>query len=301
MVTGVCGFVGSHLVHRLVREGARRVVVVDDLRHGRAEVVSGLGVEIVRIALGSGDDAQAELQRAMRGVEGVFHLAAEKHNVRRDEPERIREANVTGTRALLEGAARSGVRKVVFSSSLYVYGRDRGAPFDEDEAPREATVYGASKLEGERLVAAFPGDSCSLRYMFVYGPRLRGAHEEPSLVARTFERLAAGKAPIIYGDGQQALDYVFVDDVVDATLRAMERSATGALNVGSGAGVTVEDLVRRITRLCEKNVEPERAPSDATAGTSRVARVERIARELGWRATTTLDQGLARVRDAMAR
>lgn len=300
MVTGGCGFIGSHLVSRLVREGAARVIVVDGLRCGDEQRVreAGPNVELVRHELGHGPDE--ELRRALSGVELVFHLAAEKHNASIDDPLRVYRSNVVGTHLLLEAAADAGVKKVVFSSSLYAYGRDRGAPFDESETPHPITPYGISKLAGEHLVSAwrtrFEREASILRYMFVYGPRQLAGLGYKSVIVRTFERLAAGLPPILHGDGSQALDYVYVDDVVTATLLAMERDAgDGPLNVGSGVGTTIRELVTRMARVAGDTAEPELAPADATAGSTRVARVERIARALGWRATTPLDVGLAAV------
>lgn len=291
MVTGGCGFVGAHLVRRLAREGASRVVVVDDLRHGAATVLAGVDVELVTHALGT--DPHPDLERAMRGIDCVLHLAAEKHNISKQDPARIARANVDGTRSVVQAALTCGVRKIVFASSLYVYGRDRGAPFAEREPLEPTTAYGKSKLEGERLVATFSGESCALRYMFVYGPRLAGAIAERSLIASTFARLVANEPPIVFGDGRQSLDFVFVDDVVEATLVAMRESATGAYNVGSGVATPVRDLVARMSRIAGSSASPVFAPADETANTSRVASVAKFAEAFGWRATTSLDDGLA--------
>src|SRR5262245_11668868 len=145
LVTGGCGFIGSHLVRALCARGARRVVVLDSFRSG---TVDNLGadadrVEVVRLTLGT--DPQTALPRPLEGIDYLFHLAAEKHNQSREDPVGMLRSNVEGTHALFAAAAAAGVRKVVFTSSLYVYGRMTGPPFREDECPRPTTVYGISK------------------------------------------------------------------------------------------------------------------------------------------------------------
>lgn len=296
VVTGGCGFIGSHLVSALAARGARRVVVIDSLRYGKPQnLEAGLPVEVVKHDLGFGD--VAELERACAGADYLFHLAAEKHNQSKDDPTRVLRANVEGTAALLGAACRAGVRKVLFTSSLYAYGRLSGPPMVESEHPHPSTVYGISKLTGEHLTAFFARqhgiDFVTLRYFFVYGPRQFAGTGYKSVIVKSFERLLSGSAPIVNGDGQQALDYIFVDDAVDATCRALESPVSGELfNVGSGVATSVRDLVAAITRVSGKPAGVEAGPADWTAGSSRVGNVAKIRDSLGFVATTSLEQGL---------
>src|SRR5262245_35337931 len=138
LVTGGCGFIGSHLCRALCGRGAH-VVSLDSLRYGTVENLRDCDIELVRHTLGQEDPAA--LTRALRGVDYVFHLAAEKHNQSREEPRAVLRTNVEGTHALLCAAAAAGVRKLVFASSLYVYGRLSGPPMRETEPERPRTVY----------------------------------------------------------------------------------------------------------------------------------------------------------------
>jgi len=299
LVTGGAGFIGSHLVRELVARGAGKVIVVDSLRYGNRANLGALGgrVEIVQHTLGL--DPPDQLARALEGVNAVFHLAAEKHNQSKDDPPRVYRSNIEGTHALCELSYRAGVQKIVFSSSLYAYGRTQGERFVETELPRPRTVYGVTKLAGEHVVAQLAeraGKShVILRYLFVYGPRQFAGMGYKSVILKNFERILRGEPPTVYGDGLQSLDYVYVDDVVDATIRAMELDLSGeTINIGSGVATSVDRLVDRMVAVSQTDLSKLYEAPDWTAGTSRVGDPSKAERLLGWRATTTLDEGLQR-------
>ena len=296
VVTGGAGFIGSHLVRALLEAGAAHVRVLDDLRCGDPANLgqAAADVEIVRIRLGW-DDPTAHLA----GAHAVFHLAAEKHNQSVGRPAELLRANVEGTHQLLAAAVGHGVAHVVFTSSLYVYGRMADPPCAERDCPRPTTVYGISKLAGEHLLGHFAAHhglrGTALRLFFVYGPRQLAGMGYKSVIVRTFERLLAGQPPTIYGDGTQALDYVYVDDVVDALLRALAPAAAGQVfNVASGTPVSVRHLVTAMTAVADAPGAPIFEPPDWTAGTSRSGSPARIAKVLGWRPRVELAEGLGR-------
>jgi UDP-glucose 4-epimerase len=297
LVTGGCGFIGSHVVERLIQDGAREVVVLDNLRTGSRSNLPPGDVRVIEHSLGA--DSSEVLERELRGVDLLFHLAAEKHAQARVAPVSVLESNVIGTHQLLAAAARHGVCKVVFASSLYAYGRTSAPPMSEDERPEPTTVYGTSKLAGEHLLASMRRQSgldfVALRYFFVYGPKQYPGLGYKSVIIRNFERLLAGKPPTIFGDGEQILDYVFIDDAVDAAVRAMETSLSGdILNVGSGEATTINALIDKMIAVTGRPAEKIHMPPDETAGSYRVSRIDRIRKALGWRPTTTLDEGLRR-------
>jgi UDP-glucose 4-epimerase len=303
MVTGGCGFIGSHLARRLVEQGAREVLVLDKMKYGAARDLPA-GVKVVRFALG--EDEPGLLQQHLAGIDHVFHLAAEKHSQTDRDPDVILSSNVGGTQALLTAASRAGVRKVVFASSVYAYGRMGLPAMVETELPQPRTVYGVSKLAGEHLTAAAAArggfEWIVLRYFFVYGPgQFRGSGYK-SVIVKNGERLLQGLPPTVMGDGEQALDYVYVDDVVDATLRALESSVSGeTFNVASGQAVTVNRLLAGLaaTALASQGqagapLDKVHLPPDDTAGSCRVGSIDRIQAVLGWCPRVNLEEGLYR-------
>jgi UDP-glucose 4-epimerase len=296
VVTGGCGFIGSHLVRRLLADGAREVVVLDDLRTGTTGAVAGLGPAVSLHRLDLGTCPPATLAGALAGAAGLFHFAAEKHHTSGTAGDLLR-TNVAGTSALFDAAQRVGIPRIVFASSLFAYGRTRGGPLREDEPAQPATAYGMSKLLGERLLGHLGERGrghVALRYFFVYGPRQYPGLGYKSVIVRNYERLRRGEPAIVHGDGRQALDYVYVEDAVEAAVLAFHSGRPGALyNVGSGAATAIDELVDRMIRIAGGSGTKEYGPADETAGTCRVADLSRIEAELGFRPRVGLDEGLA--------
>lgn len=292
LVTGGAGFIGRHLVSKLVVQN--QVTVVDSGISGRVGEVSPRA-ELVQVDIGSLtlDDWEGLLQ----GVDVVYHLAAAKHNTPGVSTDALIATNVLATSRLIEAAARSRIQKFVFASSLYAYGTPGPLPMKESIRPVPDTRYGATKLMGESLLRSASKewglDATSLRLFFAYGPGQYANGGYKSVIVTNFERLKAGSAPIICGDGNQALDYVFVDDVVDALLAS--GAAAGPcdpLNVASGSAVRIVDLIALMQEVAGTSFAPVYRPPDWTQGTVRIGDPQEIRQTLGWHAKTELWEGL---------
>lgn len=297
VVTGGSGFIGSHVVGRLLEAEAAEVVVFDKVV--RNEALRSFGNGAVRIIEGDVTDA-AEVSKATEGADGVFHMAVLPLGPTVENPRLGLEVNVVGTFNVLEAAANAGVQKVVFSSASSVYG-DTEETMDESHPLNARTMYGASKIAGEYLLRAFNDraglDYVTLRYMNVYGPRQQGG-----LIMSVLGRLLAGERPVISGDGSQSFDFVHVADVADANLHAMAADVTAdEFNVGSGTEASVKEIVLRLIELTGAEVEPEYRADERVLMTRRVGSSEKAKRLLGWTASRDLDRGLQDVVESARR
>ncbi len=300
LVTGGAGFIGSHLVGALLARGAR-VRVLDDFSSGREEnlAVHGAGdrIELVR-----GDVVDAGVCReACRGVETIFHEAAQVSVPRSiEDPERSHAINVMGTLRLLEAAREAGVRRVVFAASSAAYGDTPSLPKVETIAPDPLSPYAAGKVAAEHLLRVYGSvhgmATVSLRYFNVYGPRQADDSPYTGVIAIFARALLEGRDPTIFGDGLQTRDFTFVDDVVDANLRAMQADLTPGtvINVGSGESTSLLDLLRTMAVIHGRKSEPRFAPARAGDVRDSLASIERARSVLGWQPRTSLRQGLER-------
>lgn len=291
LVTGGAGFIGSHVVDALVARGDE-VTVVDDLSSGRREHVSPRA----RLAVCDvTDDEALATAFAEARPEACFHLAAQADvRVSVERPAHDAAVNVLGTINVLECARRHGAQVVFSSTGGAIYGECE-RPAGED-APREPLApYGTSKLAGEEYVATYNrlhgGGHVALRYGNVYGPR-QDPHGEAGVVAIFLGRLRDGQELRVFGDGRQTRDYVFVGDVVAATLAACGHDG-GVFNVGTGRETSVLDLVEACGRVTGIEVETEFAPPRLGELGRSVLDPGAAARKLGFRARTELDEGLA--------
>jgi UDP-glucose 4-epimerase len=300
-VTGGCGFIGSHLIQRLRLEGVH-VLAIDSLDYGSRESLdtSDPNIQFEKLQLRTG--SRPQLVEMLNGVDYVFHLAAEKHNQSINSPGLVLDANIMGTYELLSAAADAGVKKVVFTSSLYAYGRMCGPPLSEDDVATPHTVYGISKLTGEHLCRYFSLQrglpAVCLRLFFVYGPRQYSDVGYKSVIVRNFDRILQGQRPLINGDGNQEFDYIYVDDVVSAILSALSSDEKWDLfNVGSGLGVSINRLTELMMEVAGITTVCEYGPPDLTHGSSRVARTKKFYDSFGYKPKVSLPDGLQRTLD----
>jgi UDP-glucose 4-epimerase len=287
-VTGGAGFIGSHVVDALVAREAE-VHVVDDLSKGKRENVHA-GAELHEV------DIRGEVGDVFETArpEVCFHLAAQADvRVSVERPDFDADVNVLGTLRVLEAARHFGTKVIFSSTGGAIYGECDG-PADEDHPRNPLSPYGVSKLAGEEYLSAYTrlygGGHVALRYGNVYGPR-QDPHGEAGVVAIFMSRLREGGTPQIFGDGTQTRDYVYVGDVVAATLAAAAH-AGGVFNVGTGIETSVVDLYERIQRAAGF----ERTPGFADARPGELQRsvldASRARRELGWIPEHSLDEGL---------
>ncbi|HEY6608788.1 MAG TPA: NAD-dependent epimerase/dehydratase family protein [Candidatus Limnocylindria bacterium] len=288
LVTGGAGFIGATLVRSLV-EGGSEVVVLDDLSSGSADRLPP-GVELVEVdvSLPAAGDAVERLR-----PEAIVHAAAQISVTRSvEDPDRDRAVNVVGTQRVVEAAARSGCRRFVFiSSGGAIYGEADGA--SEDTAARPLSPYGANKLAAEGIIAGSGIPWAVARLSNVYGPGQR-ADQEGGVVAIFASAAVESRPVVIYGDGEQSRDFVYVGDVVDALRLLLTTDASGIWNVGTGRATTVHDLLAAVCRTSRVSLGHEHAPGrQGEVRTSRLD-VDRIGRDLGWSPATSLDDGLRR-------
>jgi len=308
VVTGGAGFIGSHLVDALISRGDR-VRVVDDLSSGRLENLprervgeagSGAPIELHRADVAERQPVRA----ALRGANGVFHEAAQVSvPASMRDPEKSYRVNVMGTLNVLEAARAEGVRKLVFAASSAAYGDVATLPKREDMTPRPLSPYAAGKLAGESLLAtwnrAFGLETVALRYFNVYGPRQADDSPYSGVIALFARRVLGGRAPTIFGDGEQSRDFVYVEDVVRANLLAMERTVEPAavINVGTGKSVTIRSLWRSLAQLVNSSVEPLHEPAREGDVLHSLASIERARSWLGFEPRFGLEEGLRRTLD----
>lgn len=301
LVTGAAGFIGGALCRRLENRG-ESILGVDSLRSGDWSRVSST---VNRVERDIAEITVDEWVQMLDGVETVFHLAAEKYNSSKSTPTRLISANVTATERLFRACAVAGVRRTVFTSSLYAYGSLGPAVMSEADRAEPITLYGASKLMGEGTLRAIDrevGLSWNVaRLFFIYGPRQFADGGYKSVILVNFERLLRGDAPVVNGSGEQTLDYVFVEDCVDALISlAISPIDRQVVNVSSGRGVSVNDLVAEMSLLHGFKGAPHYAEADWTDGTRRVGAPSLIEELFGWRSTTSIEQGLRHVHSWMS-
>jgi nucleoside-diphosphate-sugar epimerase len=308
LVTGGAGFIGSHLVDGLVRDGWR-VRVLDDFSTGRAENLeaSRAALDLVRGDLRD----PAALARAVEGAEVVFHQAAVPSVPRSvAEPVRTHEVNATGTLLVLEAARSAGVRRVVYAASSSAYGDTPELPKVETMPPRPRSPYALQKWAGEaycRLYAELFGlETVALRYFNVFGPRQDPKSEYAAVVPRFATACLRGEPAVIYGDGEQTRDFTFVADAVQANLRAADaEGASGAVvNVAGGRRVSLNALLALLAEITGASVAARYEPARSGDVRDSLADLGRARSLLGYEPAVPLREGLVRtvesLRDAKA-
>ena len=304
LVTGGAGFIGSNLVDALVGRGDE-VTVLDDISTGRREnlaqaLENGAALEVTDIR----DGGAVSLLVSRTKPDVIFHLAAQI-DVRKSvaDPANDARINVEGTVNVLKAAQEHGVPRVVNTSTGgAIYGEGRTIPAPEDHPSSPEAPYGLSKWCAEQYCDIFTRlhglSTVSLRYGNVYGPRQDPLGEAGVIAIFCGKALDGGKATI-FGSGEQTRDYVYVDDVVDANLRAAESDATGPINIGLGQQKSVLDIVEVLHARSDNGFQPEHAPERPGEVQHIALDASRAREELGWEAKVELAEGLRRTLDSL--
>ena len=304
LVTGGAGFIGSHLVRELVRRGTR-VRVFDDLSSGWKSRLADVWNDIEWI---DGDVRDAEaVRRACRGVDVVQHLAAIASVPRSiAEPALTHAVNVDGTLNVLIAAKEAGVRRVVFASSSACYGDNPATPKSEDLPTHPLSPYGAQKLAAEAYIpvwnALYGVEAVALRYFNVFGPAQdpRGAYAAviPAFITAALE----GRTPIIYGDGEQSRDFIYVGDIADINILAatVPAAAGKVLNVGTGRASTLNEILQHIGAALGRQLTPQYQDSRPGDVRESLADTTQLRATLGYASRVPFAEGIARTVHAYA-
>jgi nucleoside-diphosphate-sugar epimerase len=310
LVTGGAGFVGSNLVDSLLEAG-EKVVVLDDFSTGQKKNVLDWNPKDAKVIEDDVRDEKA-LKRAAKGCDYFLHFASIPSVAQSvEDPESSLTVNLVGTMNALLAAREAKVKRFVLASSAQVYGESPVLPKEETMLPTPYSPYGAAKLASEELARVFYTsyrlETVCLRFFNVYGPRQDPTNEHSGVVARFIGALLAGKTPVIYGDGKQSRDFLYVSDAVEATrLACTAPKAEGeAFNVGSGSRITISGLLNLLATLLEREVTPTYLEPRAGDVRHSLAEITKAQEVLGFRPRASIQQGLVKtlawVRRTLAR
>ena len=294
LVTGGAGFIGSHLVDRLVQEG-HEVSIIDDLSTGKRKNINK------QARLYKMDIQSRTIDRVFRKERPIIvvHLAAQMNvRVSTEDPTFDASVNIMGTLNLLDHAVRHGVRKVTFASSGgAVYGEQNGVPAAESHSTDPLSPYGISKLAGEKYLAYYSYVSglrfVALRLGNVYGPR-QDSEGEAGVIAIFTKQMLKGSQPVINGTGLQTRDFVYVDDAVESVMATLAPDVQGIFNVGTGQETTVNDCYKILKDLTQSDCKDLHGPAKKGEQLRSVLDVTKLRQEFGWDPQVTFPDGLSK-------
>jgi UDP-glucose 4-epimerase len=299
VVIGGAGLIGSHTIDALTREDVGEIVVYDNFVRGSSEnLASALADDRVKTFEAGGDICQTDiLTAALTGADGVFHFAALWLLQCHEYPRAAFDVNIRGTFNVLEACIAAGVERLVYSSSASVYGDAVEEPMTEDHPFNFNNFYGATKVAGEAMARALHAryglDYVGLRYMNVYGPRQDYHGAYIAVIMKMLDAIDRGEPVVLFGDGSQAYDFVYVGDCAEANVCAMKASATDRFyNVGTGIRTSLQELAELVLKVTGSDVGIRYEPAGLTFVKNRIGSPDRAADELGFRATVPLEDGL---------
>ena len=280
LITGGLGFIGSHIADELIDKN--KITIIDNLSTGSLKNLKNPEHENLKIV--TEDVNNTNLDELLKDVDYVFHLSAMASvPLSIDDPIRCNENNVDATIKLLNAAVKNNVKKVIVSSSSAVYGENKNMPLKESELPMPTSPYAASKASCELYLRTFYDsyglNYVALRYFNVFGPKQDKNSQYAAVIPNFIGALLEGEQPVIYGDGEQTRDFIFVKDVVQANIKACESDFNGIVNVASGKKLSVNELYEIIRKTLESDVKPEylpERPGDIKHSLADVSNLEKI-------------------------
>jgi UDP-glucose 4-epimerase len=298
LVTGGGGFIGSTIVDQLLDSGVSEVRVIDNFVRGNWNNLTG-ALERGRVHVIDGDIRDASLvDRSTEGVDYVFHQAALRITRCAEAPREAVEVLIDGTFNVLEAAVRHKVRKISAASSASIYGEPSYLPVDESHPFNNRTLYGGCKIATEQMLRAFH-DTSGLHYVAfrpfnVYGPRMDIVGVYTEVLIRWLDAIESNQPPLIFGDGSQSMDFVYVDDVARAYVLGVQRDVDDdVFNVGTGVQTSLNDLCHMLLKITGCSLQPEYREARRVGNVQRRrAAVEKAEKVLGFRTTVSLEQGL---------
>jgi len=305
VVIGGAGLIGSHTVDQLIKHDVKEILVYDNFVRGRYENLhAALRDPRVKVFDVGGDIMQTDiLEAALTGADGVFHLAALWLLQCHEFPRSAFDVNVRGSFNVMEACIRTGVQRLVYSSSASVYGDAVREPMDEDHPFNNQNFYGATKIAGEAMLRAFHHryqlNFVGLRYMNVYGPRQDYHGAYIAVIMKMLDAIDRGEGPTILGDGSEAFDFVAVEDCGTANVCAMRAETSDRFyNVGTGKRTSLRELAELLLELTRCTKPIRYAPrSQATLVRNRIGCPQRASAEIGFTARIDLRDGLRRLID----
>ena len=262
LITGGLGFIGSHIADELLKDN--EIVILDNLSSGTINNLEDPNNENLKII--KEDICNTNLDDLTSNIDYIFHLAAMASvPLSIDKPVECNDTNLNATVKLLTSSVKNDVKKVIFSSSSSVYGQNENMPLKETEQPMPKSPYAASKASCELYLKSFYDsyglNYISLRYFNVFGPRQNKNSQYASVIPNFISSLLEGKQPIIYGDGEQTRDFVYIKDIVNANINAAESDFNGIVNVASGKKLSINQLYDIIRTTLNSDVEPKYMPT----------------------------------------
>lgn len=302
LVIGGAGLIGSHVVEELLKEDIKEVIIYDNFCRGTVENVEHtLKDPRCHIFEVGGDILQTDiLNSAMKEADAVIHLAALWLLQCHEYPRAAFDVNIRGTFNVLEACVANKIKRIVYSSSASVYGDAIEEPMSEDHPYNNWTFYGATKIASEHMLKAFYNryglEGVGLRYMNVYGPRQDYKGTYIAVMMKILDNIDKGLSPIVYGDGSQAYDFISVKDTARANICAIKSDIPfGFYNIGRGIKTSIKELTELILKLTCSDLDIQYEPAGQTFVTNRVGDPVAAERDLGFKWTIDLADGLSRL------